>query len=76
MIGPQEEVKRNESVSLPYIDYNTAAALPSQYPNVKRLVIAGEQGRHLQAVDIRADQGMVDTAGNDRQTYRTLINRL
>ena len=37
------------------------AFLSRLWPNLYGLFIAGEQRQHLQAIDIRAEQGMTDT---------------
>ena len=62
--GIQLEMRRErfgEIVRLRRLNDDLLAVLPSLWPDLWKLVITGEQRRHLQATCLRVEQGMKDT---------------
>ena len=55
------EVRMDRSMSIPRLTNKIAAALPDLRPKLRRLVVDGEHRQRLQAIDIRYDEGMMDT---------------
>ena len=63
------DVRRDRSIcrsddwsrSIPHLTNKIAAALPDLWPKLRRLVVDGEHRQRLQAIDIRYDEGMMDT---------------